>query len=278
MMKLIALFLSLIATGLQPHVPPHPPHLYAGRNGLTLVGLVQDGFVVAADGAQLNADGTTSEVQKLFPIGKTGAVVLAGKISTQDPVTRPVREEFNAARVVELWLKAHPDATFDTAKRELTSLISESANRFFTQRKPGRGAGAYNFTLLLLNYPDGKAALSGFRYFTPGIAGKPMRVERIESVPNRGDLWMFGLVKVPQEILAGSSTSFERIKGDTAVAKFRSAGIDQLPARDCAAVFELVVQAAETSEGRKFDPGRAIIAPPNRIATITASGFSFATR
>ena len=278
MMKLIALFLSLIATGLQPHVTPHPPHLYAGRNGLTLVGLAQDGFVVAADGAQLNADGTTSEVQKVFPLGKTGAVVLAGKISTQDPVTRPVREEFNAARVAELWLKAHPDSTFDTANGELTSLISESANRFFTQRKPGRGAGAYNFTLLLLNYADGKATLSGFRYFTAAIDGKPMRIERIDSVPNRGDLWMFGLIKVPQEILAGSTASFEKIKGDTAVAKFRSAGMYQLPARDCAAVFELVVQAAETSEGRKFDPGQAIIAPPNRIATITASGFSFASK
>jgi hypothetical protein len=252
------------------------PHLYPGRTGLTLVAVAKDGFALASDGAQLNADGTISEVQKIFPIGKTAAVVLAGQVSTQDPVTRPVREEFNAARIVELWLNAHPDATFEMAKRDLSALISQAADQFFSQRSFGREAGKYKFALLFVNYADGQASLSGSRYFLPAAEGKPMRTEAVSAVPKPGEIWMFGLVKVPQELLTGNSAALKKYKADPAVSKLRSSHRDQLSAQDLFSAFEMVLQAAESPEARKFDPGHSVIAPPNHLATITgSSGFSF---
>jgi hypothetical protein len=251
------------------------PHLYPGRTGLTLVAVAKDGFALASDGAQLNADGTISEVQKIFPIGKTAAVVLAGQVSTQDPVTRPVREEFNAARIVELWLNAHPDATFEMAKRDLSALLSQASERFFSQRSFGREAGKCKFALAFVNYAEGQASFSGSRYFLPSAEGKPMRTEALSAAPKPGEIWMFGLVKVPQELLTGNSGALQKYKADPAIGKFRSSHADSLSAQDLLAAFEVALQAAESSEGRRFDPGRSVIAPPNRLAIVSASGFSF---
>lgn len=275
MIKSILVLLCLGTLSAQPR-PAAQPHLYPGRTGLTLIALANDGFALASDGAQLNADGTTSEVQKIFPVGKTTAAVLAGEVSAQDPVTRPVREEFNAARIVELWLKAHPDATFEIARRELSALILEGANRFFSHRDPGREAGRYKFALLFVDYAGGKPSISGARYFMPLASGKPVRTEATAAAVRPGEMWIFGLVKVPQELLAGNSAALKTYKADPAIRKFRSSPRDQLPAQDLLAAFDVTLQAAESPQGRKFDPRRSVIAPPNRLATITgSSGFSF---
>lgn len=250
-------------------------HVFAGRTGLTLIALANDGFAIASDGAQLNADGTISEVQKIFPLGKSGAVVLAGKVSTQDPVTRPVREEFNASRIVELWLNAHPDASFEAASRDLSSLMSQAADRFFSRRNFGAEAGQYRFALLFANYADGRASLSGVRYFMPTTSGKPMRTEAISGLPRAGEVWMFGLVKTPQELLTGNAAVLSKYKADPAVRKSRSSKRDQLSAQEMLSAFDVLLRATESPEGRKFDPGKSVIAPPNRLATITlGDGFS----
>jgi hypothetical protein len=275
MIRPIFLVFCLAAVAAQPRrvVQLHP---YPGRTGLTLVAFAADGFAIASDGAQLNADGTISEVQKVFPIGKTGAAILAGQVSTQDPVTRSVREEFNVSRIVELWLRAHPDASFDMAQRNLSALVLEAANRFFSQRKFGAEAGKYRFSLLFASYAAGQASLSGSRYFLPVAGGKMMRTEAISAPPSIGDIWTFGLVKTPQELLAGNSAALNRYKADPAISKFRSAAADQLSAQDLLSVFDVVLQATESPESRQFDPGKSVIAPPNRLATITANnGFSF---
>lgn len=275
MIRPILLVLCLTAVAAQPRPTTHP-HLYPGSTGLTLMALANDGIAVASDGAQLNADGTISEVQKIFPIDKTGAAVLAGQVSTQDPVTRPVREEFNASRIVELWLNAHPDASFEMAQRDLSALILQAANRFFSKRHFGAEAGKYRFSLLFASYAGGQASLSGSRYFIPAVEGQPMRTEAISAAPRIGEMWMFGLVKTPQELLAGNSAALKRYKADPAISKFRSADPDRLSAQDLLSVFDVVLQATESPEGRKVDPGKSVIAPPNRLATITEkNGFSF---
>jgi hypothetical protein len=275
MIKSILSVLYLTSLFAQPHSTAQP-HVYPGRAGLTLVAIGKDGLALASDGEQLNADGTTSEVQKIFPIGKTAAVVLAGEVSAQDPVTRPVREEFNAARITELWLNAHPDATFESASRDLSALMLEGANRFFSKRNPGRRAAMYKFALLFVSYSDGKPSISGTRYFMPAAMGKPMRTEAISSASKSGEMWIFGLVKVPQELLTGNSAALKKYKADPAINGFRSSHPDQLSAQGLLPVFEVVLQAAESTAGKKFDPGRGVIGPPNRLATITAdSGFSW---
>ena len=278
MIKSIFVLVCLTTLPAQPH-PAAQPNLYPGRTGLTLIALANDGFALASDGAQLNADGTISEVQKIFPIGKTGAAVLAGEVSTQDPVTRPVRQEFNASRIVELWLNAHPDAGFETARRDLSAFIAQAADRFFSQRTPGREAGKYKFALLFVNYAAGQASLSGSRYFMPATEGKPIRTEAISVAPTIGDMWMFGLVKIPQELLTGNSAALNKYKADPAISKLRSSHRDQLSARDLLSAFEVALQAAESSDGRKFDSGHSVIAPPNRLAAIAGDGgFSFAIK
>lgn len=270
-MKISMLFLLCFTTLFaQPHPVPQP-HLYPGRTGLTIIALAPDGFALAADGAQFNADHTTSEVRKIFPIAKTGAVVLAGQVSTQDPVTRPVREEFNASRIAELWLNAHPDASFDDAARELNATISKSADNFFSRRNPGRAAGSYRFALIFVSYGDGNPVLSGTRYFMPSSSGKPMRTKKITSAMVPGEVWIFGLAKVPEELLTGTSSSLKKYKAQPAITKIRSSRA-RLSAQDSLAALKGVLEAAESLQGKAFDPGRSVIGPPNRHATITISG------
>lgn len=267
--------LFLLTTLLAQPAPAPQPHLYPGRTGLTLIALAKDGFALATDGAQFNADGTISEVQKIFPIGKTGAAVLAGQVSVQDPVTRPVREEFNAARITELWLNAHHDATFENASQELSALILKAGNRFFSTRNPGRAAGTYTFAVMFVNYADGKPTLLGARYFIPAAPRKPMRTVSISATPLSGDVWIFGLVKTSQKLLTGNSVALKKYQADPAMVKAR-ASRSQVSAQDFLSAFDVALQATESPEGKTSDPGHAVIAPPNRLATITVNaGFSF---
>jgi hypothetical protein len=242
---------------------------------LTLIGLASDGFAIAADGAQLNADGTVSEVKKVFQIGRTGAVVLAGNVSVQDPVTRPVRGEFNAARITELWLNAHPDVTFENASRELSSVISQSGGHFFAHRNPGAQAGRARFALIFLDYAGSKPSFSGWRYFMPTAAGQPMRTEKMSSALHTGATWIFGLVKLPQELLTRNSSAVKALKDQSSIAKIRSSRTER-SAEDFAAAFDTMLRAAESPQGHKSQPARAVIGPPNRVATIIEKrGFAF---
>ena len=99
-------------------------HVFPGHTGLVLITTTHEGFAVAVDGAQSNADGTSSEVQKLFPVGKYGAIAFAGNVSIQDPVDRPVREEVNISRIAKTWLDSHPDAALEMANSEINTALT----------------------------------------------------------------------------------------------------------------------------------------------------------
>lgn len=272
--KWVSFLLCLTALSAQSR-PFAEPQVYPGHTGLTLIGLATDGFAIAADGAQLNADGTVSEVKKVFQIGKTGAVVLAGNVSVQDPVTRPVRGEFNAGRITELWLNAHPDVTFENASRELSTVISQAGGHFFAHRNPGAQAGRARFTLIFLDYAGSKPSFSGWRYFMPTAAGQPMRTEKISPAMQPGEIWMFGLVKLPQELLTRNSSAVNVLKDQSSIAQIRSSRAER-SAEDFAAAFDTMLRAAESPQGHKSQPARAVIGPPNRVATITEKrGFAF---
>lgn len=105
-----------------------------------MVARAGEDFVVASDSAVLNADGTLSTVQKILPVGKNGALLVAGMISLQDPVSKPVREEVNISRIAASWLAAHPEADMRTAREQINSKVSAALAKFFSVRNPGREA------------------------------------------------------------------------------------------------------------------------------------------
>src|SRR5207302_5894982 len=162
------IFLSSLALAAQTS----KPNIIPGRVGLVLIAASNDGFAVATDGAQFNADGTPSEVQKLFQVGKQGAILLAGNVAIQDPVDRPVREEVNVARIAKGWLDSHPDTTLETAHSEINNLVLQSLTKFFSTRKPGAQAGKYLFSIIGVSVDGGKLLRANQKYFMPVAQGK----------------------------------------------------------------------------------------------------------
>jgi hypothetical protein len=240
-------------------------HLFPGHVGLVLVARTPEGFAMAADGSQSNADGTVSEIQKIFPVGKQGAILFAGAVSIQDPVDRPVREEVNIPRISEAWLGSHPDADIQTANREINSLVLKTLAKFLSTRGPGKQAGKYSFAIVCAGFQDGKPWVSGSRYFFPRAKGQAVRVE---SVPNAGkseEVWIFGDSKVPTELISGKSNALPQLRAKPPVEKFPQ---DKSTA-EFIKLFDTILQAAESEKGNKFDHAHAIVAPPNRLATIT---------
>src|SRR5258708_33609928 len=142
-------------------------HIFPGRTGLVLFASAHDGFAMATDGAQANADGTASEVQKLFQVGKFGAIGLAGSVSIQDPIDRPVREEVNVSRIVKIWLDSHSDVSLEKANREINSLVSQAVEKFFSMRNPGAQAGKYAFAILCVGFVDANTFTAATKSFMP---------------------------------------------------------------------------------------------------------------
>jgi len=250
-------------------------HAFPGRNGIALIAMGQNGFAIAADGAQYNADGTISQTQKILQAGKTGAVIFAGKTSQQDPVGRAVREEFNPLRIATPWLEKHPDVSIDTASRELGAILSEAANKYFATRVTLKDANKPAFAVIFVGYANGQPFMKGSRYFLPAAPGKNLHAELINAAPSPGEIWMLGLTKVAQELMTGKSAAMDKFKADPAVEKLRSAKPAERSAQDYASAFNTVLNAVESAEGRKVDPGPALVGGPNRIATITSKdGFA----
>lgn len=114
MHKTFIIFLaSLLATATESPAP----HVVPAKVGLVLIAATRQGFALATDGSSLNADGRVSQEQRLFQAGKQGAIMIAGSVSTQDPIGKRVREEVNIGRIASRWLAAHPDADLQTADR-----------------------------------------------------------------------------------------------------------------------------------------------------------------
>ncbi|HET7873612.1 MAG TPA: hypothetical protein VFL42_13930 [Terriglobales bacterium] len=241
--------------------------LFGGKTGLVLIAAARDGFAIATDGAQSNADGTISQAEKLFAIGKEGAVAIAGAVSVQDPVTRPVREEFDVAGMVGAWVDSHPEASLDSAIREISTMVSNNANRFFAARVSQKDAGQYKFTLVFAGYNGDKPVLTGTRYYMPLAKGKPMKIVPITAEIKAGKLFVFGPGAVADQLLSGTSTSLKKFAAEAAVKKYRSLRAGQLTAQDLGQLFRVILQATESPEGRKLS-GKIFVAPPHKLGVI----------
>jgi hypothetical protein len=243
-------------------------HAFPGRNGIALVAMGQNGFALAADGAQYNADGTISQTQKILPVGKMGAVIFAGKTSQQDPVGRAVREEFNPLRIATPWLEKRQDVSIETASRELGAILSDSANKYFSKRATPKDANKQAFAAIFVGYQNGQPFMKGNRYFLPQAAGKKMRAEAVVAAPAPGEVWIFGLTKVARELITGNSPEMKKFRGEAAVTKVRKSNPADISAEDFAGAFTTILAAVESPEGKKLDPGPALVGEPNRIAII----------
>lgn len=238
---------------------PFVPHTSAAKVGLVLIGFAQDGFALAADGSSLNTDGRVSQEQKLFPLGKQAAVALTGTVSIQDPIGKRVRGEVNVARITAAWTAAHQDADLQTANRELNLEITNALNAFLSTRDPGRARGAFQFGVIVAGFDNGKPVVITTKYFMPALKGKPARKAETSSPVKAKDLWIFGNSAAAMEV-ANGKIKFESAPGG---------------AEAYLQLFSLILGQAESDSGKKLDGKRAIVAPPNRFATVKQDGFAW---
>jgi len=254
------------------------PHVVPARVGLVLIGATQEGFALAADGSSLNADGRVSQEQKLFQAGKSGVVAISGSVSIQDPVGKRVRDEVNIARVTGAWLAAHPEADIQTVDREVNAAVSAAVNKFLSTRDPGAERGMFKFAIAAAGLVEGKPTVMVTRYFLPSVKGKALRTERTSAPAKTGELWVLGSSSVPMELLTGRSNLLAKAKADPAVKKFHSSPNSTLAGQDYINLFDRVLNAAESDQGKKMDGKRAIVAAPNHYAMLTAKdGFAWST-
>jgi hypothetical protein len=189
-----------------------------------------------------------------------------------------VREEVNVGRIAGPWLAARPDADLQTADREVNAAVAAAMNKFLATRSPGSERGAFTFAIIAAGSVDGKPTLIATRYFMPEPKGKTMRAERTLSVAQPGEIWIFSRSSVPLELLNGKSNTLEQFRGDATIKKFRSSQNSGLAEQDYLILFDRILKASESDQGKKLDGKRAIIAAPNRFAIVTAKdGFSWGT-
>ncbi len=263
------IFLSCVAALFaQPHSQSRHLRQFGGKTGLVLIASARDGWAVATDGAQVNADGTISRAEKLFRIGKDGAVAIAGSVSIQDPVGRPVREELDVPEIVRTWINSHPEASLDSAIREITEQVSGDASKFFSARDPGKHAGEHSFTLIFVGYANQKPVITGTRYFAPVAKGKPPRVERITVSADPGLVFVFGPGAVAAELLDGNSPSLKKFKASSAIANYKASSPKSLTAEQFSAVLATILDATESATGKALS-GKNTVAAPNKVVTIT---------
>jgi len=275
-MPTFILFLAWITFLATPtHETAPAARIFPSPTGLVLISSTHDGIAVAADGASSNADGTVSQAQKLFPVGKTGAVAVAGTVSIQDPVTRPVREEVNVSRIAAAWLDAHPDATLDTAIREINAVVTAATTKYFSTRAPGADMGRYKFALIFSGLSNDKPVINATRYYMPLAKGKAMRGEPITGEIKMGQLWVFGQARVEQALLTGSSVSLAKFRAEASIKKLHSSGSADITLQDYVNAFDTVLRATESTEGKKMMVGKVAIAPPNKLAIISKAGFAW---
>jgi hypothetical protein len=267
------IFLFLCLTLLAPaREAAHPPTVIPGRDGLALIAIANDGFALAADGSSNNADGTVSEARKIFPVGRHGAIVLVGKVSIQDPLDRPFREEVNIVRIAETWLNAHPNAEIDTASNEINRLVETALNKFFATRDPGLDGGKYRFGVVAAGYLAGKPTLAETRYSIPIRKGQLAGTARGFRGMFPGSLMIFGNAKVEAELVAGKSDTLKEFKAEPSIKRFHSSRPSDASVQEYADFFDTILRAAESDEGKRLVGGQSIVAPPNRIATVTTKG------
>jgi len=237
-----------------------------------MVAQTGEDFVVASDSAVLNADGTLSSVQKILPVGKNGALLVAGLVSLQDPVSKPVREEVNISRIAASWLSAHPEADIRTAREQINSQVLAALAKFFSVRNPGTEANQYRFTLIYAGFLNDKPVCNAIRYYLPAARGKNPRTENLFMELEASEARIFSGSRAVPELLNGKSHGLGEFKAAPAMQKLRNSGTQGLQTEDYLQIFSAILGAAESDEGVKLDSGRAVISPPNKFATITRKG------
>jgi len=276
MHKVLLIFLVCIMATAAERRPA--PHVVPAKVGMVLIGASSQGFALATDGSSLNADGRVSVEQRLFQAGKNGAIAIAGSVSIQDPLGRKVREEVNIGRIASGWLTEHPDSDLQTVDRELNAAVASAMNKFLSTRNAGANAGKFQFGIVAAGFADGKPTLIATRYFMPMAKSKTIRSERTSAVAQPGEIWIYSQSAVPSALMAGRSNSLEQFRNDPAVKKFHSSQNPVLTEKDYLVLFDRILQASESEQGKKLDGKNAIVAPPNRFATVTSTaGFSWST-
>lgn len=270
---LLLVWITSLATPTRETAPA--ARVFPSSAGLIFISSANDGIAVAADGASFNADGTVSQAQKLFPVGKAGAVAIAGSVSIQDPVTRPVREEVNVSRIAAAWLDSHPDATLDVAAKEINAAVAEATAKYFSTRPPGADMGGFKFALIFSGLADGKPVIKATRYYMPLAKGKAMHSEPVAGEIKTGQLWILGQSRVAQALLANSSPSLAKFRAEVSIRKLHSSRPAELTAQDYVNAFDAMLRATESNEGRKMIVGKAAVAPPNKLAIISKDGFAW---
>lgn len=269
--------LSLLASASQREEREHKKiKVVIGHGGLVLIARTNEGFALAADGSSFNADGTVSLADKLLAAGKRGALLLAGTVAIQDPVGRPVRQEVNVSRVAAAWLQSHPEVEIDAASRELNALVAGTVEKFYATRDPGADANKYQFEMIFAGFTGTQPVITRTRYFIPRVKGGKPRAETVAATLAPGALLASGPVKAKNELLGGKSAALKTFKSEAAVAKFRAAS-GNLSLQDFIGLFDVVLRAAESEEGKKLESTGAIVAPVNVFATVTP-GEGFASK
>ena len=245
-----------------------------GHGGLVLLASTPEGFALAADGSSFNADGTVSLADKLLAVGKHGALLLGGTVAIQDPVGRAVRQEVNVSRIAAAWLQSHPGVDLDAASRELNALIADSLAKFYADRDPGTDANKYKFEMIFAGFSGSRPAIHRTRYFIPKARGGKARTEVIAASVKPGELLAFGPVRVKDELLTGKSAALKSFKAEAPVAKFHQSP-QTFTLQDYIGLFNVILRAAESEEGKKLEHTGAIVAPINAFATVSAAeGFT----
>jgi len=267
--------LSLLAQAGEQERENRKIHVVVGHGGLVLLASTPEGFALAADGSSFNADGTVSLADKLLAVGKHGALLLGGTVAIQDPVGRAVRQEVNVSRIAAAWLRAHPDVELDAASRELNALVADTLEKFYATRDPGADADKYKFAMIFAGFNDSQPSILRTRYFIPKVKGGKPRTEVIATPVKSGELLAFGPVRVKNELLGGKSGALKTFKAEAPVTKFRASGPGTSTLQDFVGLFDVILRAAESEEGKKLETTGAVVAPINAFATVTAAeGFT----
>lgn len=249
------------------------------RSGtLFLAAYTPYGFALAADGASLAPDGKVRQAQKMFQVGKSGAIAFVGYPTVQDSGDR--KEEVDAVAIGTKWAAAHPDADIRIANTEINSIIASSWTRFFATRDPGEAAGQMRLRVICIGLADGAPVAIRTKYFVPEGSGKSTRTEVLASMePARPDLpWILelGKWKTAEELTAGKSPAFRSFKSEPPMQKFRLSRGNGLSLQDFVRTFDVILRATESEEGKQFDTDPAVVGPPNRFALIEpVKGFSW---
>src|SRR5262249_44563015 len=152
--------------------------------------------------AMLGQDGRIVEVQKIFQVGKAGAITLVGNLKVE--VQGSPEDNVDVLTITKDWLQSRPAADIEQANTEINALIKASLTRFFAARDPGTDAGSYKFRVICVGRQNGQAVAKRTKYFMPEKAGGPWRTEQTGDF-QEGRVLAFGKWMVQEELMGGKS-------------------------------------------------------------------------